>query len=314
VGRLQRLCGLSCKELGRRIWDEIWDDEILGHTAELSFYILFALFPLLLCLMVLLGYLADAGTALRAEMLDYFGQVLPRSAFELIGHSLDEISENATAGKLSFGLVVALWTASTGMGAVMTTLNRAYDIDEERPYWKWRLVAIGLTLAFAAFIVVALALVLYGEHIAERLVPALREGGALAFLWPIGRWTLVLLFVFLAFSLTYRLAPNLKHQKLKWILPGALVGMLLWLLASFGFQMYLNGFGSYEVTYGSIGAVMVLLFWVYLTSLAILVGGEVNSVIEHAAARTGAPDARLPGEHEPMEAAMEAAAGAARGG
>src|ERR671926_64422 len=172
---------------------------------------------------------------------------------------------SAGGGKLSFGILATLWAASNGMGAISDSLNAAYDLKETRPWWKVRLTAIGLTLALTLLIVTPL----------------------------------VLVFVLLAFALIYYFAPDARDQDWKWITPGAVVGVALWLLISFAFKVYLDFFNSYSATYGSLGAVIILMLWFYFTGVAILVGGEINSEIENEMAKKGAPDAKEKGEKAP---------------
>jgi membrane protein len=299
IASLWRLGGLSWRELGRRVWLELYEGDLFTRAAALSYYFLLALFPLLIFLTSMLGYFAEAGTELRASLFRYLGSIVPRSASQLVGATVKEITEGAGSGKLSFGLLAALWFASYGMGAIGDALNGAYRVRESRPFWKLRLISLGLTTALAALTVTALALVLYGGEIGEGLARGYDLGGLFKAAWNILQWPIVLGFVLFAFALIYYCAPDLKHQKWYWITPGSLTGVLLWLLVSFCFRLYLRYFDRYSVTYGSLGAVIILLLWFYLTGAAILVGGKVNAEIEHAAAEHGAPEAKLPGEKKP---------------
>ncbi|HEX8500055.1 MAG TPA: YihY/virulence factor BrkB family protein [Pyrinomonadaceae bacterium] len=294
-----RLGGLRLRELAGRVWSDAYEGDLLTRAAALSYYFLLALFPLLIFLTAMLGYFAESGTQLRRNMLNYLSAVAPRTASQLVRATVEEITEGAGGGKLSFGLLAALWFASFGMGAVGDTLNSAYGVRESRPWWRVRLISLGLTMALAALIISALAIVLYGGGIGEGLAKRFDLGGAFLTAWDVIQWPIVLGFVLFAFALIYYFAPDLRHQKWYWITPGSLAGVALWLLVSFGFRLYLSYFDKYSVTYGSLGAVIVLLLWFYLTGAAILVGGKVNAVIEHAAAREGAPEAKLPGEKTP---------------
>ncbi|HYH85459.1 MAG TPA: YihY/virulence factor BrkB family protein, partial [Pyrinomonadaceae bacterium] len=175
----------------------------------------------------------------------------------------------------------------------------AYDVKEERPWWKSRLSAIGLTLALAFLIVTALVLVLYGHDLADTVAVKFGLGEAFATVWKVLQWPLVLVFVLLAFALIYYFGPDVHDQDWKWVSPGALVGVALWLLVSFGFKTYLTFFNSYSATYGSLGAVIILMLWFYFTGAAILIGGEINSEIEHEMAKRGAADAKEKGEKSP---------------
>jgi membrane protein len=294
-----RLGGLTWRRLGARVWAEVYEGDLFTRAAALSYYFLLALFPLLLFLTAALGYFADSGTELRKSLLYYLASVAPRTASALVRSTVAEITENADGSKLSFGLLAALWFASYGMGAVGDTLNAAYGVRESRAWWRVRLISLGLTVALAVLIVSALALMFYGGEIGESLAMRLNLGDAFTAAWSVLQWPIVLAFVLFSFALIYYFAPDLKHQKWYWITPGSLAGVVLWLLVSFAFRVYLRYFDHYSVTYGSLGAVIVLLLWFYLTGAAILVGGKVNAEIEHTAARHGAPDAKLPGEKSP---------------
>src|SRR5215813_13888394 len=162
MSRIWTLSGLSWNELAKRVWQQIQEDDVFGRAAQLSYYFLLALFPLLLFLMTLLGYFAESGSQIRNSLIRYLGTVMPGSAIELVHKTIDEVSGGASGGKLSFGLLAALWAASNGMTAVTNTLNVAYDGKETRPWWKVRLVAIGLTIALAFMIILGLTTILLG--------------------------------------------------------------------------------------------------------------------------------------------------------
>jgi membrane protein len=294
-----KLGGLTWRRLGERVWAEVYEGDLFTRAAALSYYFLLALFPMLLFLTAALGYFADAGTELRSSLLNYLARVAPRSASTLVRSTVAEITEGADTGKLSFGLLAALWFASYGIGAIGDTLNGAYGVRESRAWWRLRLVSLGLTVSLSVLIISALAVMFYGGEIGESLAARLDLGAAFKAVWAVLQWPIVLAFVLFSFALIYYYAPDLRHQKWYWITPGSLTGVVLWLLASFGFRVYLKYFDRYSVTYGSLGAVIVLLLWFYLTGAAILVGGKVNAEIEHAAARRGVPDAKLPGEKHP---------------
>ncbi|MBD0373490.1 MAG: YihY/virulence factor BrkB family protein [Pyrinomonadaceae bacterium] len=295
--------GLSWKQLSRRVWREARQDILFNRAAAMAFYFLFSLFPLLLFLTALLGLFARGGTQLRNDMLSYLSRVAPVSASALIYETVDEIGKGSDGGKLSFGFLLALWTASSGIVAIIEALNAAYDVKESRPWWKERLVAMGLTLAIAFLVVTALLLVLYGGDIAEALASRHGFGDAFTVAWKILQWPIILAFVLSAFILIYYFGPNVDHQKLRWVMPGAVVSLTVWLLVSFAFRLYLRYFNTFSATYGSLGAVIILMSWFYLSSLAILIGGEINTEIEHAAAEAGAPEAKKPGEKSPGDLA-----------
>ncbi|HEX7174986.1 MAG TPA: YhjD/YihY/BrkB family envelope integrity protein [Pyrinomonadaceae bacterium] len=300
------LGGLSWAELGKRVWREIEEDEVFGRAAQLSYYFLLALFPLLLFLTSILGLIADENGELRKSLFEYLGSVMPGEASKLVSDVID----GSGGGKLSFGILATLWAASNGMGAILEALNVAYEVKETRPWWKARIVAIGLTFALALLILSALVLVLYGHNIAETVAGSFGLGRAFELGWKVLQWPIVLAFVLLAFALLYYFAPDLHDQDWKWVSPGAVLGVALWLIVSFAFRTYLQYFNTYSATYGSLGAVIIMMLWFYFTGLAILVGGEINSEIENEMAKQGAPDAKEKGEKAPDDGKPEAAASA----
>jgi membrane protein len=295
------ISGWRWRTFARHLWTKLNADDVLNRAAILSFYFLLALFPLLLFLTALLGSFADAGTELRRNLLIYLRAVVPASASDLINATVVEISQKSSGGKLSFGLLTSLWFASSGMGAIIEGLNVAYDVKETRSWWRRTLLAILLTVALAVLIITALALMFYGNRIAEWIASRYGLGITFAATWMILQWLFVLAFVFLAFVLIYYFAPDLHEQELRWLTPGATVGVGLWLLVSFLFGSYLNFYNTYSVVYGSLGAVIILMLWFYLTGVTILMGGEVNAIIEQTAARAGDPEAKAPGEKVPDE-------------
>ncbi|HEV2799480.1 MAG TPA: YihY/virulence factor BrkB family protein [Pyrinomonadaceae bacterium] len=282
VGSLWQLGGLGWKELAKRVWSEINEDDIFGRSAQLSYYFLLALFPLLLFITAVLGQFADAGTELRENLLSLLGSVVPQEAGDLIHETIENVEEGSGGGKISFGILATLWAASNGMTAICQTLNVAYEVEETRPWWKVRLVSLGLTVALAVLILSSLTLTLFGGHIAEYIAASFSFGQVFVWGWKVLQWPVVLIFVLLAFALIYYLAPNVRDRRWHWVSPGAGVAVALWLVVSFGFRAYLSYFNSYNATYGSLGAVIILMLWFYLTGAAILIGGEVNSEIELA--------------------------------
>jgi len=299
MASLWKLGGQTWKELAKRVWADIGKDDIFGRAAQLSYYFLLALFPLLLFLTSVIGLIMGSGTGLRHSLFNYLGKVLPSSASTLVSTTMFEVSNASGGGKISFGILAALWAASTGMGAISESLNVAYHVKETRPWWKQRLTAVILTVALGVLIIAALILVLYGGKIANSLAGHFGFGAVFTVAWKIVQWPIVLAFLFIGFALIYYWAPDLADQDWRWVTPGSIVAVTLWLLVSFGFRLYLHYFDSYSKTYGSLGAVIVLMLWFYLTGAAILIGGEVNSDIEAAAAREGAAEAKDKGEKIP---------------
>jgi membrane protein len=280
---------VSLKRFSARLWTRISDHDIFGRAAQLSYYFLLALFPLLLFLMSLLGYFAQAGSDLRNTLLTYLATVMPYSAVTLVRTTLDEISQSAGGGKLSFGLLAALWAASNGMGAMSDTLNVAYGVKERRPWWKVRLVSIALTIMLSILIVVALAIVLYGGRIGDAVATHFGFSNLFTIIWRLLQFPIALVFILLTFDLIYYFAPDNRLRGRNWWNIGAITAVALWVLVSFGFRLYLHFFNSYSVTYGSLGALIILMLWFYFTGLAILIGGEINSELEQSSQPLGMP-------------------------
>lgn len=273
---------LGWAELGKRVWSEMSHDDVFGNAAKLAYYFLLALFPLLIFLTSIIGMIIGSGTGMRHMFFNYLSRVMPSGAFELIDKTMLEVSTASGAGKLSFGFLAALWAASSGMGAITQALNTAFNVEEKRSWWRQRAVAVGLTLTLSVLIITALAIVLGGGKIADHLASLSIIGEASAVVWKILQWPIALAFMLLAFALIYYFAPNLRRKTWKLITPGSIAGVVLWLAVSFAFKAYLHFFNSYSKTYGSLGAVIVLMLWLYLTGLAVLIGGELNSEIDKA--------------------------------
>jgi membrane protein len=290
-----KLGGLTIVQLGKRLWHEIDHDEVFTRSAALSYYFFAALIPMVFFLMAVLGLFASQSQHFQDTLLNYAGRVMPPDAFSLIQKTLKEISTNSTGLKLAFGLVLALWSGSGGMSSIIDALNRCYHVKEGRPYWKQKLIALGLTVGIAILTIGALAIVLYGGNIAEFVGSHIGLSSFVVMAWKILQWVVALFFVVWSFALIYYWGPD-TEQDWTWITPGSLVGVLVWIGASVLFRFYLHFYNSYSKSYGSLGAVIVLLLWLYITGLAILLGGEINSIIENAAAERGHPDAKEAGE------------------
>jgi membrane protein len=285
--------GLGPKELVKRLWRQIEEDDVFGRAAELSYYFFLAVFPLLFFLLSMLGFVAHGNPLFEERLVSYLGTVMPSDATSLVSRTLGETMTHTSETKLVLGLLAALWAASSGMKAVMNMCNITYDVKEERPFWKTQGLAVMLTIAASVLMISALALVLLGPAIADAIFGSNPVG---VWFWEIVQWTVVVFFVLVFFALIYYFGPDVEHPHWRWLSPGSAFGLALWLLASFAFRIYLHCFNSYSATYGSLGAVIILLEWIYLTGAAVMIGSELNAEIEHAAAERGLPEAKLPGE------------------
>ena len=218
--------GLSWKQLGWRLWRQIWEDEVLGRCAELAYVFLFSVFPMLLFLTTLLGYLAEHNPALRWNLFGFVARVSPsRDVTALLNNTLAEIAAARTGTKLYLSLAAAVWVASNGMLAVSRTLNTACGLKETRRWWWRRIVAILLTLTFGALIVCALGVIFYGTTLGEKVAANLGVGPLFTIVWHLFQWPLLLVFVLLSFEMVYNYAPNLgKSPNRQWGTPGAVTG------------------------------------------------------------------------------------------
>lgn len=293
VQSIWALGGLTSKQLVKRVWNGMNDTNLFGRASELAYNFLLALFPLVLFLLSLFGLFASRGTQLRGNLMFYFAQVLPPMAFQVINQTINEVTKNSSGGKITFGIIVSLWVASGGMNSMMSTLNGAYGVREGRSLVKVRSIAVALTIGIATLVISALILVLVGSHIADFIGSELGVAFLVVKAWKILQWPAALAFLVISFSLIYFYGPDLKEQHWYWITPGSVFGVLVWLAASFGFRVYLHFYNTYSGTYGSLGAVIILMVWFYVTGLAFLIGGEINAQIEHAAAERGHPEAKL---------------------
>jgi membrane protein len=298
---LWTLAGLSWRELALRIYRQIFEDSLLGHCAELAYYFLFSIFPLLLFLTTLLGYLAQASSEVRVNLFTYIARIAPSPDItRLLSDTLAEIAAGRGKTKLSLGLLGAVWVSSNGMMAVGGTLNKACGFRETRRWWKRRLIAILLTVSFAVFLVSALVVMIAGGTIGEALAERVGLGPIYALLWRVLQWPLILVFLAVSFEMVYNYAPDVGEQAYReWGTPGAATGVALWLGASFGLRLYLAYVHTYSRAYGGLGAVIVLLVWFYLTGFAILMGGEVNSEIARALDERAVREGEVPAPARP---------------
>jgi membrane protein len=277
---------LSWSELGRRTWREIVDDDVLGLAAQLSYYFFLALFPAILFLLAVASFFPlsnitdDVGRSL--------GPFVSSQVLELIQEQMRRLADNENGGLLTFGVAGALWSSSAALVSIVGALNRAYDIDEGRPWWKVRLVAIGLTLGVALVVLIALSLVLVGPRLAEKLGQTTGWGAPFEWTWLVLQWPLVFVLVATGIGLIYYFGPD-ADQDWVWITPGAVAATILWLLVSLLFKIYVANFTDYEGSYGTVGGVIVVLLWFYVSGIAILTGAELNAEIEHASPYGKAP-------------------------
>lgn len=293
---LWSLPGLSWWQLAKRTCRKSWQDEVFGQSARLAFYFFFALFPALLLLLILLSMSTTGGAAGRSALLDSFAQVLPSGASALIATIVRELNARAVLGTGSIGAgVYAIWGALNGTWAIMTGLNKAYEVAEERSWLRVFIIMFGLTISLCVLYVIALAGIAYGDTAGNVVRRHLGTPVHFEFFWRIVEWLVIVVLLLFSFALIYRFGPNLKDRRWQWSIPGAFVAVALWVGSTLLLRVYQERFSSSRI-YGGLNAVAVLLMWLYITGAAIFIGGEANSEIERAAAVAGHSDISKNGE------------------
>jgi len=271
---------LNFKEFFWRLYTKGFDEEdLLSNAAQVAYFFLFALFPLLLFLVSIFGIVLGSASDLRTEMFQYLRQAMPGSAYELVQKTIEEVTESSTGGKLTFGILVALYSASAGIDSLRIALNGVYNLAEKRPWWKTKLLSLAMTLGLGILVTIALGIVLYGSKFTTLLLNSLNLPIQSPVIITILQTIIAIIVLVSLFALLYNYLPQHKSYKWVWITPGAVIGIILWLLLSFGFRTYLSYFDSYDKTYGSLGAVIILMLWLYLTAFVSLIGGSINAVL-----------------------------------
>jgi membrane protein len=294
---------LSWGDLFKRTFKEALADDVFNLAAQQAYYFFFALFPALLALISIASFFPVHN--LVDEVVRMMGRIAPPDVITIVTDQLRKISESDAGGLLTFAFLLTLWSSSAAVVSMTSTLNAAYDITENRPWWKVRLIAIGLTIGLAFFILLSMTLVVVGPTIGERIANALQLGPAFEWSWKILQWPVVFALVTTGIALVYYFAPD-AEQDWVWITPGSILATLLWVLISLGFKFYLAKFGTFDSeTYGAIGGVMVLMLWFYLSGIALLIGAELNAEIEHASPYGKNPGEKVPGEKKKIGAAAE---------
>jgi membrane protein len=282
------LGGLSVRELAVRTWKGIIDNEIMTRAAAVSFYAMLALVPFLaLIITFAIDLLPDLrgpsgatigfGNMTVGELLETLKKILPADAYELFVSQIAEIQKKPKVGLISFSVAIALWLASSLFVAIIDAMNRIYRVTETRPFWKIRLTAIVMTIIQAVILIGSLlAIVAWPEFVAYLGLSHPARLLALAV-----QWLVVVVMVLLSFALSFYVGPD-ADQRWEWITPGSVLGTIAFLLVSLGFRLYVQNFANYDKTYGSLGGVMVLLFWFWISSLVLLASAQINKLIEGA--------------------------------
>ncbi len=275
------LHGVPARRFFKELFSAASGDDILNGAASLAFFLTLAIFPAMILMMAVIPYLPidHVGQAI----MNLLRQALPSAAAMMFTNVVRDVMQNQSSGLLSFGAIATVWAASSGMAAIMKQLNHTYDVKEGRGFIKARLLAIGLSLLFIVLVIGAFSLIVLGGVMQDWIGAQFGVSGAVLTFFAGLRWVIILAALLLAFALIYYLAPNIE-QRFALISAGSATGVVLLILASLGFTWYTRNFGNYSATYGSIGAVIVLMLWLYMAGLAILFGSEVNALIERYAA------------------------------
>ncbi|HEX7047940.1 MAG TPA: YihY/virulence factor BrkB family protein [Gammaproteobacteria bacterium] len=270
--------GISAKQFFLDLKKEISEDNISLGAAALGYYLTLAIFPAMILLMTIIAYLpiADVDKAI----MDVLGRALPEDASSMVSGVVTEVTRDQRGGLLSFGILATVWAASTGMYAIMRQLNITYDVTEARSFIRTRAWALLLSVLFSVLVIGAFSLVVLGGFIEEWIGNRFGFASALAMVFTVIRWIVIVLALLLGFALIYKLGPNVE-QKFRFITPGSVLGVTLLIIASLGFSFYVSNFADYNATYGSIGAVIILMLWLYIAGLVILIGSEINALLEH---------------------------------
>lgn len=250
------------------------DDEVGALGAQMTYYLILAFFPFLIFLMTIVSYTSVTAS----DILSNFSNIVARDTFTVIQSFIEGVLESKNTTLLSFGMVGTLWAASAGVMAIIKALNKAYDEAEDRPFWKVRGISLLFTLAMGIVFLLAFVLLIFGQGISEHVFRWLQFPDNFDMLWNLFKFFIPLITMFIVFIFLYQITPN-RRLKLKEVVPGALFSTLGWIAISALFAFYVNHWGNYTKTYGSIGGVIILLIWLYISSIIILLGGEINATL-----------------------------------
>jgi membrane protein len=265
--------------LTKEFWKKIYllseGSDLFGKAAQVAFYFTFSIFPFLFFLFSLSGVVLGSSASLRNEVFRFLQQIMPPSVFDLVDATLNEIITSSSGGKLTAGLLITLWTASSGIDTLRSALNSAYGLAERRYWWRTRFLAIVFTLAATILGGAGLFILLNGRGLIQKYLTGY-EGSTLA---NALQWVILFLIVLAICESCYNFLPDHRKRRNRWISPGGMIAVLFWLILIIGLKVYLNFFDNYNRTYGSLGAVMILMLWLYLTSLSLMIGGTINATL-----------------------------------
>jgi membrane protein len=278
MGALFQVTGIRWRELLRVVWGRALGTNVANRAAELAFWFLMGFFPMLVAVTSMVAMISSRAGS-QATLMTYLGKVLPSGAASLVSEVL---TQTTGSGKALLSFFFALWSSSSATAGIIDTLNAIYGQTERRPWWKYRVIAVALAIATGILLTAALIIVVYSPIILNKVLP----GTATLFVWKLTQWPAAALLLIMALLGIYRFAPNVQQQHWKWLLPGSVTAAVIWMAVSLLFKVYVRHFSHFGLLYGSLGALIILMFWFYLSGVAILVGGVINAVLSDAAERT----------------------------
>jgi membrane protein len=290
--------GLGARSWGgvlKRTVQEFREDNLTDWAAALTHYGVLSIFPALLVLVSILGLVGQSATQ---PLLENVGKFAPGAATDIVTEAVRNLqgSQGAAGIGLVVGLAAALWSASGYIAAFMRASNVVWDVEEGRPFWKTIPLRLGVTLLMLVLLAISAVAVVLTGPIAERVGELIGVGGTAVTIWDIAKWPALILIVSFMFALLYWVAPNVRQPGFRWVSPGGIVAVLLWIVASAAFAFYVATFGSYNKTYGSVAAVIIFLVWLWISNVAVLLGAEFNAELE----RGRQIEAGQPAEKEPF--------------
>ncbi|WP_430646134.1 YihY/virulence factor BrkB family protein [Agromyces sp. GXS1127] len=270
------------KYVARRTVREFMDDECVDTASALTYWGMLALFPGLLAVTSLLALVGQDGRAI-GELLDLAEEVAPGPALDVVAEPLRNFAGSRAAG-LGFatGLLIALWSASGYVAAFTRAMNRIYEVEEGRPFWKLRPYQLLITVAAIVLVAIVAVILVVSSPVTDALGSLLGVGETLRAVWEIAKWPLLALVVVLVVALLYQATPNVRQPRFRWISLGALLAIALLVIASGGFALYVANFSNYDRTYGSLAGIIVFLLWLWISNSALLLGAEFNAELERA--------------------------------
>lgn len=293
--RFFKLESIGYLEFGKRVYHKMIEEHCPAQAAAIAYYVLFAVFPFFLFLITIIGHLPIPH--LLEYVLRRAARMLPEQIYDLLQDNIRDLFSSKKHGLLPLGLLLALWGASNAVVCFMDTMNNLYSVKEERSFWRVRMTALFLVIGLSILFLLSLVLLMFGRKIGHVLAIIANFSNVFIIIWDFMMVPMILFLLTMAVAAIYFYAPDVK-QKLKWVTPGSVFAVPSWICSSLGFSYYINNFSSYDKTYGTLGAVIILLLWLYISGLVLLVGAVINSVLEQSSKEGKEPGEKVAGENQ----------------